>query len=224
MSDIFREVEEEIRRDKATALWNKHGTKLIVAALVVVVGVGGWRFYDDYQFKQRAGLGARFEAAVSDADAGKAEAGAALTALAEDKNGIYPVLARFRLATDMAAKAKDEPGRRDAASAFDALAGDSTLPVDLRELAKLRAGMVFVDNGPYEEAERRLMPLTAPDQPFRNSAREGMALAAYAAGKFNKALDALQAIILDTDATASLRQRAEIMLAVVRSGPAGGAK
>jgi hypothetical protein len=224
MSDIFREVEEEIRRDKAMVFWNKHGTKLVAAALVIVAAVGGWRFYEDYTFKQRAGLGANFEAAIADANEGKAEASAALTTLAEGKDGAYPALAKFRLATEMAAKATDEAGRRDAASAFDAISNDAALPLAWREMAKLRAALVFVDHGPYEEAERRLTPLSAPDQPFRHSAREGIALAAYAAGKFDKALDALQAIILDTEAPASLRQRAEIMLAVVRSGPAAPAK
>jgi hypothetical protein len=221
MSDIFREVDEEVRRDKAAEFWNAHGTKLIAGAVAIILAVGGWRFYSDYSFKERAALGARFEVAIAEANAGKTEA---LTALAEGKSGTYPILAKFRLATELAAKAKDEAGRKDAVSAFDALAASTALPAEWRELAKLRAAMVLVDQGNYDEVEKRLMPLSAPSQPYRHSAREAIALAAYAAGKFDKALDALQAIILDTDAPASLRQRAEIMLAVVRSGPAAPKK
>ncbi len=54
---------------------------------------------------------------------------------------------------------------------------------------------------------------------FRHSAREGVALAAWKAKESTKALDALQAIILDAETPQGLRQRAELLLAVVRAGP-----
>lgn len=221
MSDIFREVDEEVRRDKATEFWSKHASKLVMGALAIVLAVGGWRFYRDYQFKERAALGAQFEAAVAEAEAGKTDALASVAGL---KSGTYPVLARFRLASELAAKAKDEAGRKDAVSAFDTLANDASLPAEWRDIARLRAGMVLVDAGSYDEVEKRLTPLSAPGQTFANAAREAIALAAYRAGKFDKALDALQAIVLDADAPANLRQRAEALLAVVRSGPAGAKK
>ncbi len=222
MSDIFREVDDEVRRDKATEFWNKHGGKLVGGALAIVLAVAGWRFYDDYTFRERAALGATFEAAIGDANAGKPDSMAALTTLAEKKSGTYPALARFRLASELARAAKDDAARANAVSAFDALAADAALPAEWRELARLRAGFVLVDHGAFEEVEKRLLPLAAPSQIYRHSAREGIALSAYRAGKFDKALDALQSIILDSEAPANLRQRAEILLAVVRSGPAGG--
>ncbi|KAF0227256.1 MAG: hypothetical protein FD175_2813 [Beijerinckiaceae bacterium] len=221
MSDIFREVDEEVRRDKATEYWNKHGSKLIGGALAIVLAVAGWRFYDDYTFKERAALGASFEAAIADAGAGKPDALAGLTALAEKKSGTYPVLARFRLATELARAAKDEAGRANAASAFDALSSDAGIPAEWREMAKLRAAFVLVESAPFEEVEKRLLPLSAPSEIYRHSAREGIALAAYRTGKYDKALDALQAIILDSETPSTLRQRAELLLAVVRSGPVG---
>lgn len=221
MSDVFNEVEEELRRDKAADAWKRHGSKLIAAAFVIVAGVGGWRFYDSYMFKERAALGSQFEAALTEVNAGKPDANAALTALADKKSGAYPALARFRLASELAKAAKDDAGRASAVSAFDALAGEAALPAEWRELARLRAAFILVDHGTYEEVEKRLAPLAGGTASFRHSAREGIALTAYRTGKFDKALDALQAIILDTDAPAGLRQRAELMLAVVRSGPPG---
>lgn len=221
MSDIFREVDEEVRRDKATEFWNKHGSKLVGGALAIVIAVAGWRWYEDYTFRERAALGASFEAAIADANAGKPDALAGLTSLAEKKTGAYPALARYRLATELARAAKDDAGRANAVSAFDALSTDTSIPAEWRDLARLRAAYVLVDFGPYEEVEKRLTPLSGADGVYRHSAREGIALAAYRTGKFDKALDALQAIILDSDAPQNLRQRAEILLAVVRSGPAG---
>lgn len=221
MSDIFREVDEEVRRDKATEFWNRHGSKLVGFALAIVIAVAGWRWYEDYTFRERAALGASFEAAIADANAGKPDALAGLTTLAEKKSGTYPALARFRLATELAKAAKDDAARANAASAFDALAGDANIPAEWRDLAKLRAAFLLVDSGSFEDVEKRLAPMAGGTDIYRHSAREGIALSAYRAGKFDKALDALQAIILDSDAPSGLRQRAELLLAVVRSGPVG---
>lgn len=221
MSDVFREVDEEVRRDKATEFWRRHGGKLLAVAVIIVAGVAGWRYWEHRTFQQSAALGGSFELATAEANAGKAEAIKGLESLAEQKSGTYPALARFRLASEFARNAKDEAGLANAVSAFDALAKDTTLPAEWRDVAQLRAAFLLVDKGPYEEVEKRLTPLVASGNPFRHSAREGIALAAYSAGKFDKALDALQAIILDTEAPQGLRQRAELLLAVVRSGPVG---
>ncbi|MCA2000187.1 MAG: tetratricopeptide repeat protein [Hyphomicrobiales bacterium] len=220
MSDIFREVDEEVRRDKALEYWKRHGAKFALAALAIVAAVAGWRVYDTYTFEERAARGARFESAIAEIAAGRAEGNAGLTALAGERDGSYPALARFRLAGELAASARDEAARANAVSAFDALAADAGLPALWRELAKLRAAFILVDHGDFAEVERRLAPMSAPGQPFRHSAREGIALAAYRTGQADKALDALQAIILDSEAPAALRQRAELLLAVVRAGGA----
>jgi len=219
MSDIFKEVDEEVRRDKATEYWNKHGSKMIGAAVAIVLAVAGWRFYDDYQFKERAAMGASFESALAEAATANKDNLAGLSALAEKKAGTYPALARFRLASEIAAKAKDGTERANAVSAFDSIANDSAIPADWRDLAKIRAAFILVDSGTYEDVEKRLSPLVTADGVWRHSAREGIALAAYRAGKFDKAMDALQAIILDAESPAGVRQRAEVLLAVVRSGP-----
>jgi hypothetical protein len=220
MSDVFREVDEEVRRDKAAEFWKKHGNKLIAATVLVIAGVAGWQFWQNQQARAKAAAGARFEAAVADLATSKPDATAALTALAGDKaGGNYAALARLRLAGELASKAGDDAARANAVSAYDALANDTALPAEWREIARLRAGLVLVDHAPLPEVETRLMPMISGTGTFRNAAREGIALAAYRTGQFDKALDALQAIILDADAPAALRQRAEILLAVVRSGP-----
>lgn len=218
MTDVFREVDEEVRRDKSIELWKKHGNKFIVGAVMFIAAVGGWRVYQTYQFKERAALGASFEAAIAEVSGEKAETGG-LTSLAEKKSGTYPGLARFRLASELIAKAKTEAERANAVSAFDALSNDAALPAEWRDIAKLRAAFALIDSAPLAEIDKRLSPLVTPQGNFRHSAREGIAMSAWKNGDNAKALDALQAIILDADTPAGLRQRAELMLAVVRSGP-----
>ena len=52
MSDIFREVEEEVRRDKAAEIWKKYGKLFILAAVLLVAGTAGWSAWQQYQRKQ----------------------------------------------------------------------------------------------------------------------------------------------------------------------------
>ncbi|MCA3667277.1 MAG: hypothetical protein INF08_11695, partial [Methylobacterium sp.] len=120
---------------------------------------------------------------------------------------------------EMARTAKDDAARANAISAFDAIAADSALPNEWRELAKLRAGLLLIDSAPLAEIEKRLSPLISANGIFRHSAREGVALSAWRHKENAKALDALQAIILDAETPQGLRQRAELLLAVVRAGP-----
>jgi hypothetical protein len=187
--------------------------------VLFIASVAGWQFWQAQQFKERAALGAAYEAAIAQANGEKPEAQAALTALSQGKTGTYPILARFRLASELAAAAKDAPALTNAVSAFDALADDSSSPADWRELARLRAGLLLVDAAPFAEVEKRLAPLISGTATFRHSAREGLALSAWKHGETAKALDAVQAIILDADTPQGLRQRAELLLAVIRSGP-----
>ena len=45
MSDIFREVDEEVRREQLKKLWDRYGNFVIAALILVVVGVAAWRGY-----------------------------------------------------------------------------------------------------------------------------------------------------------------------------------
>ena len=43
MSDIFQEVDEEVRRERLEQLWKRYGIYIIAAVLLVLACVGGWR-------------------------------------------------------------------------------------------------------------------------------------------------------------------------------------
>src|SRR5262249_62434193 len=97
VSDIFREVDEEVRRERLEQLWKRYGNYIIALALVVLAGVGGWRGYIYWQERKAAEAGAAYEAASVLADEGKhQEAEQAFAKLATDGNAGYRALARFR--------------------------------------------------------------------------------------------------------------------------------
>ncbi|MGZ9092727.1 MAG: tetratricopeptide repeat protein, partial [Rhodoplanes sp.] len=45
MSDIFREVDEEVRREQLKRLWDRYGLLFIATAVLLVAAVGAWRGY-----------------------------------------------------------------------------------------------------------------------------------------------------------------------------------
>jgi len=208
LSDIFQEVDEEVRREKLQQLWERHSNLIIALALLVVLAVGGWRGYQWWDNQKAAESGAAFEAAVALGDADKpAEAQAAFAKLANDGTSGYRTLARFREAaaltkTDVAAAVK----------AYDALAADSAIGRNLQDAAAVRAGLILVDTAPLAELTTRLEPLTAADRPFRHIARELLALSAYKAGDKAAAQKWFDLIATDTDTPAGTRQRIEVLM------------
>ncbi len=209
MSDSFlREVNQEMRQAKAQALWARFGPMLIIAALVIVLAAGAWALYDWYSTNRANASGDQFSQALQLANEGKTdEAAAALQKLENEGAGAYPILARMRMATVLVEKG-DFSG---AVAAFDAVSADNGIPQVIRDLAKLRAGLVLVDHGTAEEVEAHVGPLNAETNPLRHSAREAIALAAWKAGRQADALPLFEQIEDDTAAPANMRQRASMM-------------
>ncbi len=212
MSDIFREVDEEVRRSQAEAFWRRWSALIFVLCVVLVAGVGAWRFYEWRRETAAAAAGARFDVAIQLLQTGKsAEGEAELAKIVAENSGIYQTLARFRTAAEL--------GKRDAQGAiraFDTLAGDASLNAGLRDVARLRAGALAVDALPLAEVEARLSPLLATGNVWRHHANELLAAAALKAGQLAKARQHLDTIIVDRDAPANIKSRAEILIGLTR--------
>ena len=71
MSDIFNEVDEEVRREQLKKLWERYGNLIIAAAFLVVAGVAAWRGYEYWQARKAAEAGAVYESALKLSDEGK---------------------------------------------------------------------------------------------------------------------------------------------------------
>jgi hypothetical protein len=215
MSDdsFIREVNEEIRQDRAKLLWDAYGPFVIGLALLVVIGTAAWVAWDYWTESRANQSGDRFSQALTLANDGKSdEALAALKALEEDGYGAYPVLARLRAATVLADK-KDFAG---AVAEFDAVAADTSIPVAIRDMARLRAAFVLVDNGAYADVAARVEPLTADGHALRHSAREALGLSAWKEGRAADALGLFDQVSADADAPRNVRERATLMSELIR--------
>ncbi|MGL4975678.1 MAG: tetratricopeptide repeat protein [Bosea sp. (in: a-proteobacteria)] len=215
MVDIFREVDEDVRRDKLSAFWGRFGNLLIGLAVLSVVAVAAWQYWTSQKNKEAQALGAKFEEALkASRDAKSEDAEKAFGEIAASGTPGYQLVARFRQA--------GETARRDGAAgaaAFDALAADSKLSSTFRDLAKLRAGTLRVDLLPYAELKAGLESIAVPANVWRHTAREMLGVAALKANQFDEAGRWFDSIITDQDAPAVLRQRTDLYLALVRGGP-----
>jgi hypothetical protein len=213
VSDIFREVDEEVRRERLEQLWKRYGNYIIAVALVILVGVGAWRGYIYWQERKAAEAGAAYEAASVLADEGKhQEAEQAFAKLATDGTAGYRGLARFREAAQLGLS---DP--KAAVAAYDALASDASLGRSMQDLATMRAALLLVDTAPYQELRGRLEPLAAPDRPFRHSARELLAFSAWRSGDGAAARKWIDAVLTDPSAPSSIRNRIDVLAALVPS-------
>jgi len=210
LSDIFNEVDEEVRREKLKQLWERHQGLIIGGAILIVVAVAGWRGYQWWQAKQAAEAGAAFQSAMALSSEGKhAEAEAAFAKVGESGTAGYRDLARMQAAAEAA---QHDP--KAAVQAYDALAADTRLSETMRDLAALRAGLLLVDTASYDEIRKRLEPAAGPERPFRNNAREILALSALRANDIAATRRWSEQIMGDLTASAGQRQRVQMLLAL----------
>src|SRR5207302_6933390 len=122
MADFFREVDEDVRRDRVLRYWTEYRYLLIALAVFVVAGTGAWRIYGHYRDEAARVASAKYEAAAQLSRDGKsAEAAAAFDALSKTGPKGYAILARLRAADERAAS---DP--QAAIEAYEALAADSS--------------------------------------------------------------------------------------------------
>ncbi len=68
---LSREIDEELRRERLLKLWDQYGTYIVAAAVLVVVGVGGWKYYEYRQNLAAEAASTRYIIALRDYAVGK---------------------------------------------------------------------------------------------------------------------------------------------------------
>jgi hypothetical protein len=211
VSELFDEVDEEVRRDQLKKLWDQYSIYIIAGALLIIAGVGGWRGYQYLEVQKAVEAGAAFDKAVELSDANKhAEAEVAFNELAAKAPSGYRILARMRAAGEVASR-----DRQAAAKMFDDIAADRSVGTEQQNLAKVRAAEMLLDTASYPQMLARLEPFTTPEATYRHTARELLALSAWRANDMAAARKWLDLIGNDGETPPSMRSRAEAMQALL---------
>ncbi len=216
MVDIFDEVDEELRAERAQQLLKRYGGLIIAAALLIVGVAAGWQAWRWYQTRQDQAAAVEYLTAMNlvESPAGVSNAARNSAAIAMfDKLETtapegYRTLARLRGAAAMAASG-DLPR---ALALWDQVAGNSSADPLLRDLANLMWVEHQIDSGDPAVLQARLKTLAAPENAWHTLAEEQLALLDMRLGKPDDAKTILRRLAQDTTAPNGVRGRANILL------------
>jgi hypothetical protein len=211
VSELFDEIDEDVRRDQLKKLWDQYSIYIVAGAFLIIAAVGGWRGYQYLEAKKAAEAGAAFDKAAELSEQNKhSEAEAAFADLAAKAPSGYRMLARLRAAA--------EAGSRDpqaAAKLYDDIAADRSVSAPEQDLARVRAAGLLLETSTYPNMLQRLEPAAAPGATFRHTARELLALSAWRTNDTTAARKWLDLIANDGETPPSLRSRAEALQALL---------
>jgi hypothetical protein len=215
MSDIFREIDEELRRDRLAQIWKRYASWIIAAAIALVAATAGVTFWREHQRSQRQAAGVEYTNALSLAHAGKPEqAIEALSKLGTGASDGHGLLARFEVAT-LKAQAGDKAA---SIAAYQAIADDGAVDPIYRDLATVLAALDGIDEGEPAAIIAKLQPIATGNGPWRASALEITALAQLKSGDKAAALETYKRLADDLEAPSGLRARAAEMVEALGEG------
>jgi hypothetical protein len=213
VTDIFHEVEEEVRRERWEKLWKEYGDYVIAAAAFVVIAAAGWQLWSYYQHREQLRSSAEYLTAQQLLDAGQAPAAAeAFGKLAADAPSGYAIVSRLQ-----EAGALETAGRTpDALKLYMEIAnGDDAI---LANVARIRAAWIEADTASRADLEKLLAPLTDASNGWNPMAREILAYSDFHNGKIPQALSEYKKLAADNTLPDSLRQRCVAMATYLGAG------
>lgn len=215
MADIFREVDEDLRRDRMERLWQRYGSYIVGAAALIVAGTAGYVFWQRWEASRQEELTATLLQATEPLNVAEGEtpdvpaAIDALAAAGSKLEGAPAVLADLHRAGLLARE-----GRTDEAVAlYDRVAGTGGTDQLLRDMALLMSVMLQLDTGDPAQLQARLAPLLAPGNNWRFTAGEMWALLAVRAGDTAQAAAKFKELAEGADTPAGIRARASELAA-----------
>jgi hypothetical protein len=213
--DIFDEVDEDLRAERAERLARKYGWVAAVAAVLVVAGAGGWEFYRHRQVQQDQAIATSYIGIMNAInqgpsilrDARTAQVGP-LTELAAAAPEGYKAIARLRAAGLLA----DSGKIKEAAALYYEIATDNNVDPQLRDLAQVLMYGWQLDDADPKVLEPRLQALAQPGAPWAPLAQEQLAVLDLRQGKVDDARTKLKALAANVLAPAGVRARANALL------------
>jgi hypothetical protein len=212
LSDIFREVEEDVRRDRLEKFWKDNGAFVVALIASALLAVAGYQVWQRYEAGQREKDAAAYTAAQRLTDPKAAIQ--AFANLAKTGGGGYPVLARMEEANLLLQSGK----QADAVAIYKDIAQSETGPIGA--VARLRAGWALADTASRAQLQTLLQPLLDPGSAWKQTADEILAYNDYRSGKLLAASSEFARLAGDTSAPDALRARARAFAAFLAGGGA----
>ncbi|OWK27932.1 tetratricopeptide repeat protein [Sphingomonas dokdonensis] len=209
---FLREVDEELRKEQAAAIWRRWGLAIAAAVVLGLLIFAGYLFWQHREREAAGREGEQLQLAWDNLSADQnAKAAPQLAELSKSDSDGYRAVALFAEA-DVLLQKDDLKG---AAAKFGAIAADDTLAEPFRQLALVRQTMAEFDTIKPDAVVSRLRGVAVPENAYFGSAGELVALAYLKQGRRDLAGRLFGQIAQSEQVPPSIRQRAVQMAGVL---------
>ena len=213
MTDIFHEVEEEVRRERLEKIWKEYGDYIIGAVALIIMAVAAFELWRVYEQKQRTKASEGYLAATQIMQSGQAAYAAQIFAqIARTAPSGYAKVARVQEADALLTGSK----RTEAIALYrEIIAGNDP---ELAAVGRIHLAWALVGQVPRPEIDALLAPLSAPGNAWSAMAREILAYEDYSGGNLAVAIKEYESLAADSGNPEGVRQRAKIMAMFLKAG------
>jgi hypothetical protein len=202
MTDLLREIDEELERERMFALWAKYKSLILTLACGLIIGTASYTAWQDHTQTENTKRSIALFDIMARTTQPEAEKLEALQSYGHTyKNEGQAILAQF-LAAELLMRSKQVP---QAVAALEKLAQDKSLSDVMQQYAGLMAIQLQLDTGDAVVLHQKIAPLTAPGQPWRFSALTMKALLLARDGDRAQAQAIFAAMEKDKEAPSAMR-------------------
>lgn len=201
---FIREVDENLRRDQAEAIARRYGKWFVAAAILILLAVAGYLYWQNRQKEQAAANSETFNAILTDLGQQKTQdVPQRLDALAANANDSMAASARLT----RAALAIEQGDRAMAIAQYKQVSDATGAPQAYRDAATVRMTQLEFDGLKPDEVIARLQSLAVKENPWFGTAGELTALAMLKANRRSQAAQLLAAVAAEPTVPVSIRGR-----------------
>ena len=204
MSDIFQEIDEDLRQDKVARLWKAYGKYLVALAVFIILVIASYRFIEHKNEKNREQTSELYELASETGRSGDKKA--AIELLSDemfDENIGYTIISKLK----KAALAKSNNDLEGTEIVLKEIITNEDIPLYLRDLARLKLFASDSDNN-----SSQLEVLIEEEGPWKFLALELKGGIQLEGGNLKEARSIFKELTDDASTPNNLRRRASEIL------------
>ncbi len=212
MSNLFNEIDEDLRQDKLKTLWNKYRAAVFTFVIVIALGLSSSEFYQYWSTSKEKNSGLIFSEIIDNIIQDDAQlAQDNIDKLSNEGTKNYKSYALV-LKSDLLLSQGNLIEVEKIYNEIIATTNNSLL----KNLAILKLSYIKVDNYTFDQMEQELGYLLG-DKTLGLFAHEILAMSAYKNEEYDKGIESLEIILSDERTTNSMFDRAQMMLKVLSS-------
>lgn len=212
MSNLFNEIDEDLRQDKIKTLWNKYRAAVFTFVIVIALGLTSSEFYQYWSTSKEKNSGLIFSEIIDNIIQGDIQlAQDNIDKLSNEGTKNYKSYALV-LKSDLLLS---QGNLIEVEKIYNEII-DATNNSLLKNLAILKLSYIKVDNYSFDQMKQELGDLLG-DKTLGLFAHEILAMSAYKNEVYDKGIASLEIILSDERTTNSMFDRAQMMLKVLSS-------